>query len=71
MNIHQDHIIIEVSGGCITNIVSNMPVSITIIDHDNLREGQDVEDIATYAPDAVLTNEELKQQFEETVSEYR
>lgn len=38
-------IMIEVSGGCITNIVATQECSVYIVDHDNLREcGAPVED---------------------------
>lgn len=38
-------IIIEVSGGCVTNITATQECSVYIVDHDNLREcGASVED---------------------------
>lgn len=52
--------IIEVSGGCVQNIIANDEISIYLIDHDNLERGQKPTDIATaYQPDAIMDADEI------------
>ena len=54
--------IIEVSGGVVTNILATEPVSIYLIDHDAIEAGDDPTELATaQQPDGLFAELEIVQ----------
>ena len=65
-------IIIEVSGGVVSNIVATEEVSIFLVDHDNLAEGGTGTEEARAAlePDTVCDEAELMDELDRILGEY-
>tara|TARA_R110000824_G_scaffold201667_1_gene385734 strand:- start:7279 stop:7500 length:222 start_codon:yes stop_codon:yes gene_type:complete len=68
-------LMIEVSGGVVTNIVATEEVSINIVDHDNLGDNQHLVDginevKQAQQPDRICDEDEYQEQLNETLKEY-
>lgn len=65
-------IMIEVSGGVVTNITATDEVSIYLIDHDNLSDGDNVFDRRdAQQPDCIYWDEvDFNEALEQVLSEY-
>ena len=35
------HVVIEISGGLVSAVLANGTISVTVVDHDNIRDGGD------------------------------
>lgn len=44
-------VLVEISGGVCTAVCSNQMIDLVVIDYDNLKEGDKVEDIEVSVPD--------------------
>ena len=60
--------IIEVSGGNVVNIVATEEVSIHLVDHDNLKDGDEYRQ--AQQPDLICDENEFKDKLEEAIEEY-
>ena len=63
-------LMIEVSGGCVCNIVATEEVSIYLIDHDNMEEKDGKEDARkAFQPYLICTPEEFQEALDEALNE--
>ena len=66
--------VIEVSGGCVTNIEASDEVSIYLVDHDSLKgrlDAKSIEDARrAFQPDFIGTEEEVMERLEETLAKH-
>ena len=63
-------LVIEVSGGVVTNIEASDEASIYLLDHDNLEEGSASKEPKPFQPDFIGTEQEVMERLEQTLQEY-
>ncbi len=71
-------VLIEVSGGLVTNIMTDGEVRVNVLDHDNLEEPEDPEeeieseDVEEFqCPDEITTREDLDAYLGKVIERYR
>lgn len=68
-------VIIEVKRGCVQSIISNEDIDIVLVDHDNLGEVNDENDINvqldTYSPDQILSTVDVDRFVDDQRENYR
>ena len=65
-------LIIEVSGGNITNIIATEEISIHLIDHDNLKAGKSIATAQqAFPPNFITTEEEFLENLNQCLDVYK
>ncbi len=65
-------ILISVSGGVVQNILATEPVSIYLIDHDNIEEkgGVTIDARQSFQPYGIIKEEDFPEEIERQLEEY-
>ena len=64
-------IMIEVSGGTICNVTATEEISIYLVDHDSLKQGDNPEDAReAMQPDCICSDDDFQDKINEALSDY-
>lgn len=65
-----EEVLIEISKGLVSNVVTTSNVHVTIIDHDNLRNGQVDEDFTYPSTEEQVSSERIDEIIDKELAHY-